>query len=407
MDIKKLIELINEGLPSDIDNILNSSVEVNINELQNLKKQFPLFPWPEILTQKDLRQKAHLKFHSPQQKLFTSKGLQQASSLALAEYHYQKSLNAFSIADLCCGIGADLIALAQHKEKVYALDIDEETLLCAQYNCRHLSQIEFLKQPAEDFNQRIDLIFADPDRRPDSRRSLDPETMSPPLSALLQLFFTQKLAPRLLLKLAPALDYKVLEKKYFSPLGIYPTSGFHWEFISENGVLKEILLCLEESDVSAKRQAILLPGNHTLSGSGLEKIAVSGWQEFLFEPDNAIIRAGLVQKIGTDLGYQILDPHIALLTGKIPVSSKFGKTYRILEHFPWNLKHLKKYFKQHAVGELIIKTRGFPLTAEKILSEFKLQGTNRMIIVIVRIGSQHQVAVLEPEKDLTCKESAL
>jgi predicted RNA methylase len=395
MEILKLIKLLDAGLPAEIDAIFNSAENLTINKLQKLKAEKPQFPWSELITQKELRQRAKAKFDDPANMLFTRKGLEQSSSEVLANYHYMKCQNAVTIADLCCGIGSDLRLIAIDKEMVYALDLDDVTLQCAQYNCRHLPQITFIREPAENFTQKVDFIFADPDRRIDNRRSIDPETMSPTLSFLLSLFFEKKLSAKMLIKLAPALDYKAVEREYFLQNAKYQNAPYHWEFISENGVLKEILLCLGFSDNSDSRKAVLLPQSLQISGSGNEHIALSDWQKYIFEPDNAVIRSGLVQKLGLELGYQLIDNHIALLTGKTAVSQDFGKLYRVIEVFPWNIKFLRKYLRDRDIGVLIIKTRGFPQSSEKILQQFKLKGTGKMTIIITRIGSSHQVAVLE------------
>jgi hypothetical protein len=270
--------------------------------------------------------------------------------------------------------------------------------MCAGYNCRSHSNIEYLKIPAETFRQQVDLIFADPDRRAGSRRRLKAEEMEPSLQELLDLQASHKLCSGMLIKLAPAIDYRQVSEEYFGEFGLYPGLEHSWEFISERGTLKEALLRTGNLAQDEDRRAVLLPEQLRLGGSGKENCGESGWQEYIFEPDSSIIRSGLVQKLGNELGYGLVDRHLALLSGAEKVSSPWGRSYRLKEHFPYNQKRIQHYLRRAQAGELVIKTRGFPASTESLRKRFKLQGNRRIILLIVRRGKGHDVAVLEASK---------
>ena len=189
-----------------------------------------------------------------------------------------------------------------------------------------------------------------------------------------------------MIKLAPALDYKAIA------LNLPHT----WEFVSEQGTLKEILLCTGElATAGILKKAVLLPTEDVLCSTQAE-LDVTELKSYIFEPDPAVIRANLVAELGEKLNYNLLDKHIALLTGTDLVKTSFGKLYRVDFEMNYNLKKLKRYLREEEVGELIIKTRGFPETVEQFRKKFKLKGKSRKLMFIVRIGSGHRVIFANP-----------
>ncbi len=296
----------------------------------------------------------------------------------MAKYHARKFEAFKNIADLCCGIGVDLINIAKGKEQVYAIDLDADTLKLAEYNCRNqnLNNFNFNLGRAEEFNQQVDAIFIDPDRRPGSSRKIAPEEYSPPFSKIIGL---RKICPNIAVKLSPALDYKRLELPDDSTL----------EFVSENGTLKEILLCLGElATKDCERKALLLPIDLTMKNSNT-KIEVTDIKKYLFEPDPAIIRAGLVQELGSKIGYKLIDSKLALLTGLQITKTDYGKLFEVNEILKFDLKKIRKYVRENEIGELIIKTRGFTESVEKFRKKIKLKGRNSIIMFILRTGDDH------------------
>ena len=61
----------------------------------------------------ELRNRATVKFALASKMFFTRRGYEQASSEIVA-HHKAKRFPKGAVADLCCGIGGDAIALAQH-----------------------------------------------------------------------------------------------------------------------------------------------------------------------------------------------------------------------------------------------------------------------------------------------------
>jgi len=367
-----------------------NSVNINsINAISQLKKKYPQYPVGSFISLRKLWEQAAGRIKKANKYIFTEKSIQQASSDQLAEYHKEKFRSFSSVADLCCGSGMDLINLAKNKETVYAVDLDPDILEAAAYNSRqeNISHITFLNIKAEQFAKPVQALFIDPDRRTSRGRTISLYDMNPNFTNVLQLINKYG---NVAVKVAPAIDYK---KEHFP-------EPFTLEFVSDNGVLKEILLCFGELATSGiKRKAVLLPENTSLgsaeSDSPADLVKCTSPQEFIHEPDPAIIRAGLVQNLGFKLSADIIDRNIALLTSAQSIRSSFIRNYRVIDYFDYDLRKLKSYLRTHDIGVLVIKTRGFPDSAEDFRKKLKLSGNNMAILFIIRYGSKHIFLICE------------
>ena len=378
MNINKLLEFLNNNENINFFKKLQEMKKITINATQKLVHNNPEKPIKEMLSQIQLQRKNLKKIPISNKLLFTEQGAQQASSFKLAKYHGEKFSGYNIVADLCCGIGVDLINIAKNKEQVFAVDLDADTIKLAEYNCKsnNLNNINYKLVKAEEFDEQVDAIFIDPDRRPGTSRKIAPEDYSPKFSQILKL---RDICPNIAVKLSPAIDYKRLNIPSNSTL----------EFVSENGTLKEILLCMGTlSPENCERKAVLLPSELILKNSNV-KIEIVEIQKYLFEPDPAIIRAGLVQELGSKIDYKLIDTKLALLTGSQISNNDFGKIYEVKQIIKYDIKQVRKYIRENDIGELIIKTRGFPESVEQFRKKIKLKGRNTVIMFILGKGDDH------------------
>ena len=373
MNIKKIIKFLETEDGREFFLQLHKE-EFSINKIIALEQKNPDKPIKDLLSLINIQKKS--KLENSTEFVLTEKGAQQASSTLVAKYHAKRFSGFQTYADLCCGNGIDLHYISENKQKAFAVDLDEDTLLAAKYNNRNNLNITFLQMKAEEFPIEVEAIFIDPDRREGNRRLIDPEDLSPRLSDVLKL---EKITPNIMMKLSPAMDYDSLNLSY----------KHSFEFVSENGELKEILLCLGDFANLGKR-AVLLPQEICLDENNQE-LTVSGIQKYILEPDPAVIRAGLVQDLGYNLGCDLLDSYLALLSSDHEIQSEFTKTYEVVDHFDYNLKKLKKYLRQAEIGRLVIKTRGFSQSVEQFRKKLNLKGNNETIMFIIRIGDGHKI----------------
>ncbi len=352
------------------------------------------------LTQSRLRARAEAKFGEfASQMLFTQNGLEQATRLGIAALHAQRFTTAgiTSVADLGCGIGADSLAMASLDIHVTAVEMDELTAACATVNLMPFPQATVVCAQAEEVDLAgVGGIWLDPARRTTSTsgttRLFDPEAFSPPLS------FVEKLADSgkaVGVKMGPGIPHDAVpataEAQWVSVNGDVVEAGLYFNALARPGV----------------RRAALVIGPHgtaeLTSGAGYDPAAqdvetgpVSG---YLYEPDGAVIRAGLVAELARAIGAHLLDPHIAYLCADEPVETPFARAYKVLEVRPFNVKALKSWVKANRIGVLDIKKRGVSTTPEELRRQLLTgsgKGPNKATLVLTRIGEERVAVVVEP-----------
>ncbi len=382
--MRRLISFLESQENSNLIKQIGDEYPLSINRLEYYTRTYPEFPIKEYLTLLRIRSKVSKRIHFSDKLLFTEKGAMQSSSSTLAKFHADLFKDYGIIADLCCGCGIDLIELSKQKEQCIAVDWDEETLECAKFNCKSLGidNVTFSCTKAEDFDSAVEAIFADPDRRPVSKRTFSAEQISPSLSELLKL---QSITPNLAVKLSPIMDYKNLVLPERTTL----------LFVSEDGTMKEILLVSGElATESISRIAIQLPSDNRFQQTN-NKVSVTDIKDYLFEPDSAIIRSGMVQDLAFQEQMTLIDSHLAILTSDKAMHSNWYKSFKVLHIMSYNRKQFQKYLTANNIGDITIKPRGFPEETEKFKKKLKLKGSNSTTCFILRIGSGHTVAFVE------------
>ena len=354
-----------------------------------------------ILTQAQLRIEAEDKFGPfASHMLFTRDGLAQATRLPVAAHHAARMRQAgvTSIVDLGCGVGADALAFAGTDVQVRAVEIDEVTAAVAAFNMREFPTAEVVHSAAE--NQDLagfDALWCDPARRSGShrdgqaRRLSDPESFSPSLSWVVEKAAEVRAAG---VKMGPALDHALVP------------DGWEAQWVSHNGDVVEVGLYAGDACQRAGRSALLMgdgPGTLTVHESEVpeaDEPGIGELGEYLFEPDGALVRAGLVTALCDPLGVWRISPKIAYLTGDALVTGiaqRAVSQYRIVDVLPAGIKALRQALKARNIGKVIIKKRGMDIVPEKVRRQLKLtQGSESATLVFTRVGEKHVVLLTQP-----------
>jgi hypothetical protein len=319
------------------------------------------------------RIKAREKFTLADRMYFTSEALEQASGEAAARHRAARLAPFEVVADLCCGIGADTIALATAGCRVVAVDSDPVRLAMARENvrvCGFADKVEFHEADALTIPLDTRAAFADPARRVDGRRKILPEDYAPPVSALRDRF-----PPGfpLAVKIAPGVPRHEVE-----PLWV------EVEFVSVGGELKECVLWSGPLKTATWR-ATVLPGAHTMSADAYEDeppAAEPG--EFVFDPDSAVIRAGLVPQLCAQLDAVPIEPGIAFLTGPHEVASPFAACWRVEHSAPFHLANLRDYLRERRVGRVTMMKRASELDVNDVTKKLKLAGSEHRVVILTR-----------------------
>lgn len=357
-----------------------------------------------VLTQSRLRTKAEAKFGEfAREMLFTQAGLEQATRLNVAARHAERFARAGvrHVADLGCGLGADSLALASLDIAVTAVELDEVTAACATVNLLPFPHATVVHADATSVAlDHVDGVWLDPARRSTSTsgtaRIWDPEAFSPPLS------FVESLAAKgkaVGVKFGPGMPHESIP------------AGCEAQWVSVNGDVTEVALWFNALQRPGIRRSALVIGPQGAAeissgqdfGAGPEP-EIGQPSGYLYEPDGAVIRAGLVADVAHDLGGHLLDEHIAYICAPELRDTPFARAYRVLDVMPFNVKALKQWVKANGIGVLDIKKRGISTTPEELRKQL-LQGTSAKAgkarsatLVLTRIGETRVAIVVEPAK---------
>lgn len=363
------------------------------NHLQiavHLRQQLPPELAQAVLETVLLRQEAIAKFSRASQMFFTRSALEQASAEIISTYRARRfAAQGFQhIADLGCGIGGDALALAAHAH-VIGVDLDAVRLAMARENVRVYGGQAL--QPLQADIQTlpplaVDALFFDPARRDENgRRLFSVHHYRPPLSAIER---WRKQTAHAGVKISPGVDYAELPP------------NVEVEFISVQGEVREGVLWFGDLRSGAGRRATLLPGNHTLTDEKTAEIPLSPPQSYLYEPDGAVIRAHLVEQLAAQLNASKIDPDIAYLTADSVQHTPFARCFAIEASFPFQLKRLRHYLREHKIGRVTIKKRGSPLEPEFLQQQLRLQGNEHRILFLTQANGEAAVLVGRPYQGL-------
>ena len=340
-----------------------------------------------VLEQARLRSRAVAKFGDfADRMLFTPAGLEQATRLRVAARHAGRFAEAGIdvVADLGCGIGADAMALAALDLGVVAVERDELTAAVAAFNLAPFpsARVELGDAEATDL-AGVGGIWLDPARRDGATRLTDPGDWSPSLD------WAFELATRIPagIKLGPGLDRALLPE----------TAEAQWVSVDRD-VVELVLWSGPLARPGIRRSALVL------SSAGAAELTapadspdtgVGALDEYLVEPDGAVIRARLIGDLARSLDGRMLDPTIAWITTATPPATPFGQVFRVLDRFPLDVKTLRRELAAREIGTLEIKKRGVDLDPATFRTRLALRGEASATLVLTRIAGARAAILVE------------
>jgi SAM-dependent methyltransferase len=360
-----------------------------------LRTRYPAEMVAAALTQQALRMAGRTKFSCADEMLFTRAGLEQASSELTARHAAARYSGAGLVADMCCGIGGNTVALAAMPgTSVIGVDADLTSLEFARHNVaacapaggaarRGLAgRAAFVCADVRDFplaGTGIGAVFIDPARR-DGQRRLPPGQYQPPLGWCLELAGQ---VGRVGIKAAPGIRRDLVP------------DGWETEFVAVGRDLKESLLwspAMAGSGVSSRATVLSPGGTVAVSITGaqppVQPAALAPPGEYLFDPSPAVTRAGLVADLAHELGAWQIDPMIAFLSSGEPVRTPFARTLRILESAPWHEKRFARRLRELGIGAADIRRRGLAGDVQQIHRRLGLRGDGAATIVLTRVSDR-------------------
>ena len=327
-------------------------------------------------TQWGLRKRAAAKgFPRADDMLFTPEALEQATHFEVARYHASRFPTGALVADLTCGIGSDLLALAE-RGPVKGFELMSEKIEFARHNLAvHGFDADLRKGDCMAAEWDFDYAFADPSRRVDGRRTLNPDDFEPNPPKLAERMSRLKLG---LMKLSPLLRDDLLV-----------SLGQELAFVSYAGECREALVSCGSEAVAGRFALKVETGEKLPAGEAL--FMVEEPNAFFYEADPAAIRAhGLASfsmaALGDSNGYLTSDREVRIvwLTG-----------YRVLGAGRFDMKTTRGMLKEAGVGRVVVKSRVSGLDVVRIGKDLAGVGKNEGIVALYPVGKSVRFVLIE------------
>jgi hypothetical protein len=337
------------------------------------------------LTQATLRVRARDKFGDDADRMyFTPDGLEQATRQRVADHRAARlvAASAKTLIDLGCGIGGDLLASSRAGLTCAGVDLDPVRVAVAEANLAALG-LPGAVQVADATTVNtggFDVAFADPARRTARGRTFDVDSWTPPWP-----FVESLLARDSCVKVAPGIPHDLVPHDVEA------------EWVSDHGEVKEAALWSGRLATTRRRATVIGDGGlATLTDEDDPGAPVLPVGEFLYEPDGAVIRAGLVTAVAAGVGGGLVDEHIAYVTADGAFRTPFARGYRVLEEVPYREKQLRAALRERGIGRLTIKKRGVDVVPEQLRKRLDLHGEQEATLVLTRVAGSGVALLVAP-----------
>ena len=353
---------INQNLNSDVAKLIFKGSPFKGITIQELVQQI----------ESKLKCKSKLpSWYSTKNIYYPSKiAIEQTSSEITANYK-AKLIAGNAIIDLTGGFGVDCVAFSNTFKEVMYCEINSDLSAIAKHNFKALS-INNIKTKAIDGllylknqQQPFDWVFIDPSRRNDIKGKVFLlEDCLPNVPQHLEFLFQH--TGNILIKASPMLDITsaINELKFVKDVHV----------IAVQNEVKELLFVLEKSynDKVTLKTVNLTKNTEEYFEATYRNDTKADFSKpltYLYEPNSAILKAGLFNDVSLQLKIAKLNINSHLYTSNnlIPFP---GRSFKILQQTPYNLKALKKELPSKKVN---ITTRNFPEKVAQIRKKTKLK----------------------------------
>lgn len=336
--------------------------------------------WNQVL----LRRAARAKFSRAEQMLFDRVGLEQASDEVVARHKARRFAGSGRVADLCCGIGGDTLAIASQAETV-AVDWSPVRVAMAEHNAAvYGARAVGLIGDVVIERPEADAVHIDPDRRAAGPRRHDPEFSSPDLEDLRRIVAYYRHAA---IKFSPGIDFASVP--FDAEIELISHAGECKQAVAWTGRFRQ-----------AHRRATVLPAGESVSAKAGDDLT---WPEprppeaglVLYEPDASVIRAGLVGVVARRLGLAPIDSRIAYLLGEPVPPTALLTPFRVIDWMEFSARKARQWLARHDVGRLDIKTRGFAFKSQDLSHQLRPGGRRPAVLFLTRVRDRPTAILAE------------
>ncbi|MFZ4508915.1 MAG: hypothetical protein ACOYON_14595 [Fimbriimonas sp.] len=320
----------------------------------------------------EMRRAGRIKFSRAEEMLFVREALEQSTSEAVALWRARRFPTGECVADLTCGIGGDLMALAATGHPVLGYEIDPERARYATHNLGLITPNgEIREQDCLGTTWDFEFAFADPARRVDGRRTLDPESFQPDPSSLTHRMAKLRLGA---IKLSPMLPDAFLE-----------SLGPRLEFVSYGRECREACIWMGREVGEPGRLAVHVESGDTLL-AGYAAIPIESPQSFLYDADPAAVRAHALGTLCELHDLSALGDSYSYLTGDNLVSSPWLRAYRVISSVKADLKAARAARRELDATVFEVKVSGPKIDGSALRKQLTTEGKRPVSLCVWSLG---------------------
>ncbi|MFA0961692.1 SAM-dependent methyltransferase [Roseivirga sp. BDSF3-8] len=320
--------------------------------------------------------------------------LEQCSSEATALYK-ASLVKGQRMADLTGGMGVDVFYMGHSfseshyvEEQSALFDITRHNLtaLGATTACHRGDGMAWLKDQATPF----DLLYLDPARRDEHKQKvIRLQDYSPDITAYLPML--REKSDALLIKVSPMADLSELQRQIDLPI------IFH--VVAVDNECKEILLLIGNSSATGGVVTVNIAGGaeqietFALAEEANTTFSLGLPESYLYEPNAAIMKAGVFRATANRYGLQKLHENSHLYTSGKLIADFPGRTFKINEVVSPTYKALKGVLPDLR-GNL--STRNFPMRVEALKKKLRLNdGPDVFLFATTLVNGQKALLITE------------
>lgn len=360
-------------LTKEIQEFITNSLQSNIAKLALSKNPYPEVEWKEILTQIVSKSKAKSKLPT----WFQTKSIYYPSSISIEQSSSEKTakykaslVKGEVLADLTGGFGVDCYYFSQHFTTVFHCEKSKSLSEIVAHNYKELNanNITCITGDSSSFlvnyTTKFDWIYIDPSRRTDDKGKVFMlKDCLPNVPEKLDLYF--KKTNQILIKTAPILDIKagLKELKFVKAIHV----------VAIDNEVKELLWILENKYIGKITITALNNKNKKTDVFSCilgfdEQLTCSLPKLFIYEPNAAILKSGIVNQLCNAYSIAKLHQHSHLFTNDKLIDFP-GRRFIIEEVIPFTKNEIKLKLQGKKMN---ITTRNFPLSVDELKRKFKI-----------------------------------
>lgn len=364
-----------ELLNPDIQEFINNNLDTNIAKLALQKNPFPNMEWIAVLNQIEAKAKSKDKlphWFAAKNIIYPSKISVEQTSSEKTAFYKSELVSGESLIDLTGGFGVDDFYFSKKLKNVTHCEINAELSQIVKHNFEQLNvknisyhsgdSLEILTQ----LNSKYDWIYIDPSRRNDAKGKVFMlKDCLPNVPEHLDFLFNY--SDRILIKTAPLLDISagLSELKNVKSIHIVALENevkeLLWE-LHKNHLGKTILKTINIVKENRDTFEFVLDENPEIPEYGLP-------ENYLYEPNSAIMKSGGFDEVGTFYKLKKLHKHSHLYTNSEIIAFP-GRIFEIENTFRYHKKEMKNFLEGKQFN---ITTRNFPETVESIRKKWKIK----------------------------------